>query len=173
MSLANAATVTVTYGSGGGSSGAAAPSTDGTDTFTTSTRVATSTVYGSASDISSSPTVTVNTAVAPTGHSFQRKTWYDGSRFWRATLDNTNSRIMFEYSSDGSSWTENTSARISVHTNDFSIEADGSNAFIVYTVAMISKVGQLPGYPATDFLGEVSQRYLMAVVQLMIIVTQL
>jgi hypothetical protein len=67
-----------------------------------------------------------------TAYSFQRKTWYDGTRYWKSFYNG--SAIEFWYSiDDGVNWTQNTSATISVDTNDFSIEADNSNVFITYT----------------------------------------
>ncbi len=76
-------------------------------------------------------TVDTSTSSSPTAYGFQRKTWHDGTRYWSAFHSDADNRIEFWYSADGTSWTENTGARISVDTNDFSIEADSSNAFIV------------------------------------------
>lgn len=74
--------------------------------------------------------------------SFQRKTWWDGTRYWRAYHDTTDGRIEFEYSTDGTSWTENTSARITTGaTNDFSVEADSSNAFVTYSTGGVTDMG--------------------------------
>lgn len=84
-----------------------------------------------------------------TSYSFQRKTWYDGSRYWQAF--NANSQIEFWYSTDGSSWTENTNARISVNTSDFSIEADSSNVFIAYTNGYDIETRSGSSYPGTGF----------------------
>jgi hypothetical protein len=105
------------------------------------------------------PYLTVIYAEAPEGGSsdsstataypFQRKTWYDGTRYWKSF--NANSRIEFWYSTDGSNWTENTSARIAVNTNDFSIEADSSNAFIAYTNGYDIETRKASSYPGTGF----------------------
>jgi len=84
-------------------------------------------------------------------YSFQRKTWYDGTRYWRSFYDITDSRIEFEYSTDGNSWTENTSARISSSSVDYAIEADSSNAFIVYTVSNDIRGRAASSYPGTGF----------------------
>jgi hypothetical protein len=90
-------------------------------------------------------------AATPTANSAQRKTWYDGTRYWRSYLDTTNGRIIFEYSTTGTSWTENTSARIDISTSDFSIEADSSNLFIVYTSGNSIKSRAAASYPGTTF----------------------
>jgi hypothetical protein len=86
-----------------------------------------------------------------TSNSFQRKTWWDGTYYWRGYNDTANSRIRFDYSSDGSSWTENTSAQITVNTNDFSIEADSTNLFIVYTSSNDIRGAKATSYPTTTF----------------------
>ena len=49
-----------------------------------------------------------------TSYSFQRKTWYDGTRYWRAF--HNGAEIEFQYSTDGESWTTNDSATISIST---------------------------------------------------------
>jgi len=87
----------------------------------------------------------------PTAYSFQRKTWYDGTYYWRSYNDPADQRIEFEYSTDGSSWTENTAARIDVNTNDFSIQADSSNGFIAYTNGYDIETRKAASYPATNF----------------------
>jgi len=84
-------------------------------------------------------------------NSFQRKTWYDGTRYWRSSRDSGNARIIFEYSTDGTSWTENTGARISVDTTDFSLWADSSNAFISYTNGYDIETREASTYPGTSF----------------------
>lgn len=93
---------------------------------------------------------TSNLCVA-TAYSFQRKTWHDGTRYWRAYHDTANSRIRFDYSATGSSWSENTSAQIPVNTNDFSIEANSNNAFIVYTNGYDIEARSASSYPGTSF----------------------
>ena len=85
-----------------------------------------------------------------TAYSFQRKTWYDGTQLWKSF--NANSQIEFWYSTDwGTSWTENTTARIAVDTSDFSIEADSSYAFIAYTDGYAIKAASSQNYPGTGF----------------------
>lgn len=90
-----------------------------------------------------------STSATSTANSFQRKTWFDGARYWSAL--NANSQIEFWYSTDQKIWTENTSARIAVDTADFSIEADSTNAFITYTntYSVLSRQGT--SYPAVNF----------------------
>jgi hypothetical protein len=90
-------------------------------------------------------------AATPTANSIQRKTWYDGTRYWRSYLDTTNGRIIFEYSTTGTSWTENTSAQINVSTSDFSIEADSSTLLVVYTSGNSIKSKKAASYPGTGF----------------------
>ena len=75
--------------------------------------------------------------------SFQRKTWYDGTRFWRSYQDTDNDRIVFEYSTDGTNWTEDSSARIDTNTNDFSVQADSSNAYIAYKTGAVTNEDNL------------------------------
>ncbi len=90
--------------------------------------------------------------VSETTNSFQRKTWYDGIRHWRSYYDENNGRIEFEYSTNnGESWTENTSARITAPSSDFSIEADDGNAFIVYTSSNDIKGRKASSYPDEGF----------------------
>ncbi len=94
---------------------------------------------------------------SPTSNSFQRKTWYDttDALYWRSSNDTANSRIMFEYSSNGTSWTENTTARITVNTNDFSVETDSTTGttylFIVYTTSNDIRGRAATSYPGTGF----------------------
>jgi len=96
-------------------------------------------------------TVDTSTSSTPTAYSFQRKTWYDGTRYWSAFHSNADDRIEFWYSSDGSTWTENTSARISVDTHDFSVEANSANAFIAYTSGDNIVAAKATSYPGTGF----------------------
>ncbi|MBP9817867.1 LamG domain-containing protein [Candidatus Shapirobacteria bacterium] len=96
--------------------------------------------------------VTVNAiTIDPTAYSFQRKTWFDGTRYWRSYYDNANSRVNFEYSSDGFGWTENTSARLTIANSDFSIEADSARAFIVYSCSSDVCGRVASSYPGTGF----------------------
>lgn len=104
---------------------------------------------------SASAAATVDTSISSEATSFnhQRKTWHDGTRYWAAFFSGT--EIEFWYSTDGNSWTQNTSATIAVATSDFSIEADGTNAFIVYASADGSvfdvNVRKATSYPGTAF----------------------
>lgn len=82
---------------------------------------------------------------------FQRKTWHDGDRYWRSFFNSDEGRIEFEYSSDGTSWTENTNARISASSSDFSIEAATDNAFVVYSVDNDIRGRKASSYPNTNF----------------------
>ncbi|OGM63271.1 hypothetical protein A2961_05240 [Candidatus Woesebacteria bacterium RIFCSPLOWO2_01_FULL_39_21] len=93
-----------------------------------------------------------STSSSATGYSFQRKTWYDGTQLWRAFHDGT--QIVFYYSTDwGTNWTQNSSATLAISTNDFSIEADSSNAFIFYynpsTYSIHARTAS--SYPGTAF----------------------
>lgn len=88
---------------------------------------------------------------SPTDHTFQRKTWHDGTRFWRSYYDPTDNRVEFEYSATGASWTENTSARLTLPTPDFSIEADSTNLIIAYTTGTDIGGRLASSYPGTNF----------------------
>jgi len=89
--------------------------------------------------------VDTSTSDSTTAYSFQRKTWYDGTRLWSAF--HSGSEIEFWYSENwGSSWTQNTLATLSIDTNDFSIEADSSDLFIAYTDDYDTKVRAVSGY---------------------------
>jgi hypothetical protein len=92
-----------------------------------------------------------NLTCTPTANSFQRKTWHDGTRYWRSSFDINNSRLIFEYSTDGSSWTENTSARITTSNSDYSLEGDSTNLFVVYTTSGDIKGRAGSTYPGTTF----------------------
>lgn len=96
-------------------------------------------------------TISTSTGSLSTAYSFQRKTWFDGIRYWSAFNSATNSRIEFWYSTDGSSWSENTSARISIDSNDFSIQADSSNLFISYSNGYDIETRKASSYPTTGF----------------------
>lgn len=97
-------------------------------------------------------TVDTSTSATPTAYSFQRKTWYDGSRYWEAFHSLADARIEFWYSTDnGVTWAENTSARIAVSTNDFSILGDSANAFVVYTTTSDIRGQKATSYPGTGF----------------------
>lgn len=101
--------------------------------------------------LAASVQVDTSTSTTATGFSFQRKTWHDGSRFWAAFHSPAESHIEFWYSSNGSSWTENVGASLPVSTNDFSLEADSSHAFITYTDNGNIQVRSASSYPGTSF----------------------
>jgi hypothetical protein len=84
-----------------------------------------------------------------TGYSFQRKTWYDGTNYWKSFY--TGSQVEFWHSTDGSVWIQDSSATLPIPTNDFSIEADSSNCFIVYTSGDNINGRVASNYPGTGF----------------------
>lgn len=98
-------------------------------------------------------TVDTTSALGDAAHSFQRKTWWDGSRYWTSFLSSGDNRLEFHYSSDGSSWTENTDARraSSMSEGDFSLECDSSDCFIAFWHNNTIGASQATDYPATDF----------------------
>jgi hypothetical protein len=89
------------------------------------------------------------TSANATGYSFQRKTWYDGTYFWKSFY--TGSEIEFWYSTDGTNWIQNTSATITGMSNDFSIEVGSGVIWIVYTDGYSIGARQSSGYPSTTF----------------------
>jgi hypothetical protein len=96
-------------------------------------------------------TVDTSTTSTITYGSYQRKVWYDGTRHW-AAFQAGSSTIEFWYSTNGTSWTQNTSATLSEAPSDFSIEADTSIAYIVYTSNGLDvNVRKASSYPATNF----------------------
>lgn len=84
-----------------------------------------------------------------TRYSFQRKTWYDGTYYWKSFA--TGSAIEFWYSDDGSSWTQNSSATITTSEKDYSLEADNNGIFIVYSGSydILGRKGS--SYPSISF----------------------
>ncbi len=107
---------------------------------------------GGATDDHAQAVVVFRTSYQAIESSFQRKTWYDGTRYWRSYYDTTDQRIEFEYSTTGSSWTENTNARISSASSaDFSLDADNSNAFVVYKLGHDIAGSKATSYPGTSF----------------------
>ena len=96
-------------------------------------------------------TIITSTSSLATANSFQRKTWFDGARYWISFYSAAANRIEFWYSTDGTSWIENASARILVGTNDFSIEADSLYALIVYPEGEDLKARKAASYPSTSF----------------------
>ncbi len=95
-----------------------------------------------------------STSSSATAYPTQRKTWWDGTRYWVGFWSDADNRIEFWYSTTGSSWTENTAARITMDTRDFSIDADSSNAFITYTDITAGDdtlAAKASSYPGTSF----------------------
>jgi hypothetical protein len=87
-----------------------------------------------------------------TSQNHQRKTWHDGTRYWAAM--NKNNDIEFWYSTDGETWTKNSSATLTPDTNIFSIDADENYAYIVYTRSLgvyIRQASSTTDYPGTSF----------------------
>jgi hypothetical protein len=106
---------------------------------------------GGEEEPSQASTVDSSTSSSSTAYSFQKKTWYDGTRYWSAFHSDDDDRVEFWYSGDGSSWTENTSARLSFDSNDFSVEADSSKAFILYKNGYDVEAREASSYPGTSF----------------------
>ena len=106
---------------------------------------------GVAPDIGAN-TISTSTSGTATGYSQQRHTWYDGSRYWVAYYNGT--QIVFYYSSNGNSWTQNSTATITTSISDFAVEADSSHAYIAYASAgavQVLDVSNASGYPGTGF----------------------
>ncbi len=87
---------------------------------------------------------------APSAYPFQRKTWYDGSRYWKSFQNSDATRMEFWYK-DGDLWFENTTARVPVNTNDFTVEADSANLFLAYTNGYDVAARSATAYPGTAF----------------------
>ena len=105
---------------------------------------------------STTPTQVVDTDAPETlEYPNERKTWHDGSRYWAAVKNNGD--IEFYYSTNGSSWTQNTNATISEGgtINDPAVFADSSNAYIVYRAFNSDSydvyVRKASSYPGTGF----------------------
>lgn len=107
--------------------------------------------YSGGAALAAVAVTTSSTSSTSTADSQQRKTWYDGTRYWVAFYDGTH--IDFYYSTTGSSWTQNTSATITTSaTQDFSIEADSSRAFIVYNDQFgVPNFSSAASYPGISF----------------------
>ncbi len=104
------------------------------------------------------PSYTVGTSASAnaTAYSFQRKTWWDGSRYWTSLWDGY-AELQFYYSDTGENWTQNENATFGDEdlTNDFSIIGDSENAFIVYsdgTNVYARQTWEMLGYPGTDWM---------------------
>lgn len=103
------------------------------------------------SDISAN---TVDTASTSTAISFayQNKVWYDGTRYWIAFYSASDSRIEFWYSTDGSSWAENTNARLTANSQHFGIYEDNTSLYINFTNSTTAVyVSEASSYPSTSF----------------------
>lgn len=96
--------------------------------------------------------VDTSTVATATAHSYQRKTWHDGTRYWAAFLGGTTS-MEFWYSADGTTWTQNTAATISgaAAVEGFAIEADSTNAYIIHDFGSTIAVQKADLYPGTSF----------------------
>ncbi|MCA9381958.1 hypothetical protein KC660_00950, partial [Candidatus Dojkabacteria bacterium] len=102
-------------------------------------------------ETSSINTATITTSSSPNatdipGH---RKAWHDGTRYWQAL--NANSRIEFWYSTDGTTWTENTVARISINTYNFTVVSNSANFFVAYQSGYSIGMSHASSYPGTSF----------------------
>lgn len=93
--------------------------------------------------------VVSTTTTSSQGNDYYKRTWFDGTRYWVAFQDASN--IEFWYSTDGNVWTQNTSASIAIVTTQFSVYADGSNAYIAYLSGYDMLVRKAASYPGTGF----------------------
>jgi len=119
-------------------------------------KISISLLPGSSIIIDPAYTVETNVTLPATSYSFQRKTWWDGNRYWVGYWKDIANRIQFEYSTDGTSWTENASARITEDTNDFSIDCDSTDCFLVYTDYPDVRTVKAVEYPDTAFSWSIS-----------------
>ncbi len=94
-------------------------------------------------------TVDTSTNSGATQSSYQRKTWYDGTRFWVAFYSGT--AIEFWYSTNGSSWIQNTTVTSPVNTSDFSIEANSSSMYIIFGASGVVSASKAVSYPGITF----------------------
>jgi len=90
---------------------------------------------------------------------WQRKTWFEGARAWRALFNPTESRIEFWYSDDyAQSWTENTNARITdagVSTDFFVRDKPTIQVVIAYSNGQDILIRENSGtYPGTAWAWE-------------------
>lgn len=106
-------------------------------------------LFAAISPAAAAVTVGTSTANTATQYSQQRKTWYDGTRYWVAFYDGT--QIDFYYSANGSTWTQNTNATIVISVGDFSIDADSSHAFIAESTGGTLEARSATSYPSTSF----------------------
>jgi len=96
-----------------------------------------------------------------TGFSFQRKTWYDGDRYWVSFYDSSPERpgTRFCYASSSSGpFYGNNNAIIPNYSNDFCVVGDDKNLFILYAYSTTTTVGRVfiaqadtSTYPGVDW----------------------
>ena len=101
-----------------------------------------------------SVTAKANVLIDRTAYPWQRKVWHDGTRFWRASFQPSIPAIIFEYSTDCISWTENTNARITDAgvSSDFSVKGNADTVLIVYSDGEdILGRRNASSYPAINF----------------------
>ncbi len=96
-------------------------------------------------------TVDTSTSVNATVYSFQRKIWFDGQRYWVSFYSYGDTRLEFWYSEDGTSWTENTSARLSYANYDYSIVPSSGYLYIAYTRSNDIRLRKAKDYPSGLF----------------------
>jgi hypothetical protein len=102
--------------------------------------------------------VSISDSSTATQNSTQRKTWFDGTRYWQAVLNSQS--IEFWYSTDGVNWIKNPNATLvdggstyTHYSNDFSIEADSNYAYISYSHPSMGTlyIRAATSYPGTGF----------------------
>jgi hypothetical protein len=96
--------------------------------------------------------VTTSSSSTATDNQSERKTWYDGTRYWSAILNGSN--VEFWYSNgSGFSWAQDSSATLSINTDQYSIEANSSNAYIAYKDTSSGNIfaSKASSYPGTGF----------------------
>jgi len=94
-------------------------------------------------------TIATSTETRATTYNRSRKTWWDGTRYW-ASFDNGND-IVFYYSTDGTSWTQNTSATITGKDYTYTIWGDATDLYIAYVISLDVRVRKATSYPGTSF----------------------
>ena len=107
--------------------------------------------------------VDTSSNVLATAWGWQRKAWHDGTRYWVSFWSDADNRVEFWYSASGTtSWTENTAARISIDTNDYSIDCDSTDCFILYATGSNYVYARKNGpgfgdpYPSTNWMWDIS-----------------
>jgi hypothetical protein len=89
-----------------------------------------------------------------TQYSWQRKTWYDGTRYWAAFYHSGDNKIKAFYATaaDCCTWTENASTAITTASNDFSVWGNSTSVYIVWQSGANIEAGYANsggGYPGT------------------------